>query len=232
MVVRIYSGSDADMIQTAKTLYSSFTEDIADFTNYDPDYNDTFSQNWLSQIEAADNVQKEDSVEDVLTGLTNKVNECMKECQNKFVMAKHFIEKAFPDNTAVHNEFGYNDFAKDRKSQPKMIQFMRNYDRVANKYSEQLIAKNYTAENIAEIKTLADNLDAANSEQESYKKNRSVLSQDRITVLNTCRKTCVQIADTGKLIYAENPAKHKKYVLTVTSSGGTTEQPPVEGNAS
>ncbi len=230
-ISRIYGGGDAEMIQNSKTMLGSFTEDLAVFTGYDPDFNEAYAQEWQAEIDAAENIQKENSVADILTGLTKKVNDGMAECQKKFQLTKHFIEKAFPGNKAVQNEFGYNDYSGARQSQPKMIQFMRNFDKAANKYSEQLIAANYTAENITEIKTIGDNLDAANTEQESYKKNRPVLSQDRITALNMCWQKCAKVGETGKLLFAGNAAKYSKYLLYEKQSAPQPETPADGGNA-
>ncbi len=225
---RIFGGSDAEMLETAKTLYNSFLRDIKKFTEYDPAFNENFAQGWLADIEAADNIQKEDSVADMMTGLTQKVNDLMEECSAKFKLTRHFIRKAFPQNKAAQNEFGFNDFPKTSKNQPKMIQFMRNFQRAADKYSEQLIAANYTAENIAEIKTLADELDAANTEQESFKKDRIVMSQHRISVLNTCWEKCVQIANLGKLIFRDEPAAYNKYVLYHQTAAGEVAEPSAQ----
>ena len=108
---------------------------------------------------------------------------------------------------------------------------MRNLDTVSNKYSAQLIAAKYTLENIAEIKTVSDNLDTANTGQESYKKNRPVLSQDRITSLILCWEKCRKIGETGKLLFAVNPAKYSKYVLYEKQDTPEPEVPADGGNA-
>ncbi|MBI4947876.1 MAG: hypothetical protein HY840_15910 [Bacteroidetes bacterium] len=214
--------SDVEMTQFSHTVRSAFTVDKALFTTFDPDFNDPFSANWLTKIEAAEALPSDEAVQDELTQLSNAVEEKMELCRHKFQSSKFFIEKTFPANFAVQNEFGYDDYEDARRSQVKMIGFMSNFFRVANKYKVKLIAKNYTQPMINEIGALHDQLHDANNAQEAFKSVRPVITQDRIIILNACWDETLKVCSAGKIIFYNNMAKHDQFLLPDSAGGGGT----------
>ncbi|MBI4944860.1 MAG: hypothetical protein HY840_00505, partial [Bacteroidetes bacterium] len=180
--------------------------------------------NWLTKITNADALPSDETVEDELMQLSATVEEKMELCRHKFQGAKFFIEKTFPDNFAVQNEFGYDDYEGARQNQAKMIGFMENFYRVAKKYKVKLIAKNYTMPMIDEIGTLRDALRTADNDQEAFKSGRPVLTQDRIIILNACWIETLKVCSAGKIIFHNNLAKYNQYLLP--DSGGTVPTPP------
>ena len=135
-IIRSYQMADDDMFQFTGTMIGLFEGDKAAFIAYDPDFSDPFQANWQADLETAEAVPKDEAIVDEQTGLTAKVEALMDQCRHKFQSSKFFIEKAFPNNGPVQNEFGYDDYDKVRKSQPKMVSFMENFHRVAEKYKD------------------------------------------------------------------------------------------------
>lgn len=217
--------SDVDMLEFAQTILGQFINDKADFVAYDPDFDDPFEPDWQAAIVAAEQIPTDEALVDQLQGLTQTVEEKMDDCRHKFQSAKRFIEKAFPNNEPVHNEFGYDNYDSARKSQTSMIQFMENFHRVAENYKTQLIAQNYTQMHIDEIETLRDELHSANEQQEAFKGGRPVLTQDRIITLNTSWNITVDVCRAGKDIFHDNPAKYESYLLPGTQSGAPQTLP-------
>ena len=48
--VRIYTGSDADMIQASRVMHGLFVEDKIAFINFDGGFIDPFAENWLQKL--------------------------------------------------------------------------------------------------------------------------------------------------------------------------------------
>lgn len=227
-IIRNYSMADDDMFEFCNTMLGLFTGDKAAFIAYDPDFADPFGQNWQDAIKTAEAVPKDEAVVDEQTGLSEVVEKTMDECRHKFQSSKFFIEKAYPNNRPVQNEFGYDNYDQVRQSQTGMTGFMENFHRVAEKHKEKLIAENYTQERIDEIKTLRDKLHLSNENQEAFKKGRPVLTQDRIILLNKPWDTAVIVHKAAKNIFHDDAAKYAQYKLPATETAGEEEPPPVE----
>jgi hypothetical protein len=221
-VVRLFSTSDAKMLEFARLIHGFFLTDLADFTAFDPDFDPVYAAAFLASIVAAESFSSDDQLIDVMATATVEVEENMKACRDYFQSSKYFIEKAYPKKPTVWNEFGYNDYMESRQVQAKMIQFMLHFHETATKYSAELIAVNFDAAKIAEIKSLADALQAANFVQETIRKERTTKTQNRVTLLNECWENCQTIRKAAKAVYAENWGKWQLYLLPW---GGEGEAP-------
>lgn len=231
-IIRTYHLADDDMLELSNTFITQFEADKADFVDYDEDFDDPYQANWQADLTAAENVPKDEVVVDEQTGLSATVEDLMDQCRHKFQSSKFFIEKAFPDNKAVQNEFGYDDYGRARQAQARMIGFMKNFHRVALKYSEQLINVNYSQNDIDEIETLRAALHQANELQEAFKKGRPVLTQDRIITLNKPWDVVVLVHKAATNIYHDDPAKLGQYELPQSPPPGGEEplpEPPPGG---
>ncbi|MCL5027484.1 MAG: hypothetical protein M1480_00540 [Bacteroidetes bacterium] len=211
---RLFKSTDLEMTDEARKIYGFFNEDINDFIKFDPDFGDSFAPAWLKAIEDAESLQSKDSLDAEQKSLTQAVEDKMKGCRNKFQSSKYFIEKAFPNNKIVWDEFGYKKYDAVRNYQIQMKEFMRNFYRTASKYSAKLIEVKYSAESIAEINTLLKDLVDADAAQEDFKNGRPMLTQDKVGKLNLCYSTTSKAANVGKQIFASDYAKHKRYVLS------------------
>lgn len=224
-VRRSYVSSDAEMIQTAKTLFGNFVEDNQEFYTFDPDYGGGFIERFRNDLQEAEDIAKNMSVNAELTGLSAEVQSAMEKCKNYFMMFKHFVEKAFPDDVTVWKEFGYDQYDYASKYQEEMIQFMNRLHITATKYKEQLAAVNFPQERIDEIKAVKLELDEADQRQESLKKNRTNITQERLSKLNSCWNEISEIARLGKLIFANDFGKYQRYVIYPNGQPGIPTPP-------
>lgn len=211
---------DAIMLEVSKTIRAFFIQDKADFVAFDSDtFADPaapalpFATVWLNAINAAETFIGDDAVIDQQVQKREAVEAALKLCRNHFQDAKYFIEKTFPDNIPVWNEFGYNDYEKSRQSQPLMVQFMKVFFKIATKYKLKLIAKGYPQTEITKINTLKTQLNNADISQETFKGDRGVLTQDRIKLLNAVWKITKLTGKAGKQIFQNNFAKYVHYLL-------------------
>jgi len=211
---RHYGITDADMLELSVTERVFYTEDIMSFNNYNPKFDDDYNTEWADRITTAEDAPSDEQIDDILQQKTAAVEQAMLACRNKFQDSKTFIEDAFPDNQMVWNEFGYDDYNAASKSQSNFIQFMNRFHSVAEKYKVALIANNYTQVKIDEIETLGEALKDANTEQEVYKGNIPVITQNRIIAMNACYELTSEVGRVGKLIFRNDYAKYQRYLLT------------------
>jgi len=225
---RVYAISDAEALALEKTIKGCFVQDHADFAAFDERFSSPFETDWLNEITAAEEEAKDNNILTQQTALTEDVEKWMEESKKKFQSSKYHIEQAFPASAAVLNEFGYSDYEKARKSQNKMIQFMNQFHKTAVKYSVQLIAKGFTQTKIDEIASIKTALDAANQKQEAFKKNRSVLTQERVGKLNTAWERMQDVCNAAKYVYPENYAKLARYIISESKRTPPPEAPPAQ----
>lgn len=212
-ILRVYSITDPEMYEASKTKRGFFLEDKADFIIFDGDFADPFGADWLTAISAAEGIPQDEVLDDQLTQLTAAVEAEMKICRDKFQDSKYFIEKAFPDNIPVWNEFGYNNYDSVRRVQTKLLLFMKNFHAVAEKHKVILIAAGYAQAKIDEIETVRAGLDAANLEQELFIGNLPVITQSRHSKNNSVWEIMVRVCTAGKRIFKDNFGKYQRYLL-------------------
>ena len=222
-IVRIYFMSDASMLEKARYIYNCLVHDLADFTAFAPKFVQTFVDNFMLKIEAAEDAPQDNQIIDILAQKTDAVNQAMEDCRKLFNKMRYFLEEAFKSNTSLLNEIGYNDYGAARNSQKEMIRFMKVLVTACNKYASELIAVGFDQNQIDSIQATLDKLVTANDDQEYYKGERQAITQQRIEKMNAVWEIVLDVCKAGKIIYADNPAKYKQYVLYESQSGSGSD---------
>lgn len=152
-ILREFNGIDDDtMLTDADTMIALFHDDLAAFTGFDAVLDATFESDWQADIDAARDTESDETVEDQISQLTATVNDTWNDCKTCFQDAKYFIEKAFPNNVAAQNEFGFDDYRKMSRDQDKVFPFMKQFHKVAQREHVKLIAAGFPQIKIDEIK--------------------------------------------------------------------------------
>nr|MBC8384421.1 hypothetical protein [Candidatus Cloacimonadota bacterium] len=76
---------------------------------------------------------------------------------------------------------------------------------------------------IDNIQVTFDKLVSANNAQEYYKGERQAITQQRIIKMNAVWEIVLNVCKAGKLVYSNNPAKYKQYLLYENQSGSGTD---------
>lgn len=215
-IIRKYNLADPYMIEFAKDIRQSFITDQATFAAFDTDFGATFADDWQTTINNALNHLTDESVTDQQRQLTEAVEEAMTACRRKYQSTKYFIEKAFPDQPARWDEFGFNDYGAARSKQASLLDFMRILFLKATEYAAELAAVGYDAAQVTEIQALASTLDTANITQNKFKRQRRRLTHDRIAAYNAVWAVVTKVARVGKLVFIDSPAQYNEYLLPTT----------------
>ena len=177
-----YSYSQADFLELARLINKCFKVDQADFVTFDPTMDATFLAGFDALISEAELMSTDEQIRDEQALRTSEVEEVMRQCRNTSQAFKHFIEQTFPKKPQIWNIFGYNDYEKARKSQAKMIVFMRTLFNVAKNYQQELLAAGTPQGQIDSLKVAGDSLIKVNDDQELLKKQRLIKTHARITI--------------------------------------------------
>ncbi len=215
---RKFNVTDAEMIQASRVFQQLFVTDKENFTALDTDFIDPYADDWLAKIDEAAAVAKDVLLKDTLAAKTELVAAALDNCRKHYMKMKYFIEKAFPGQKAIWNEFGYNDYNKARNSEVKMLQFMLMLHAASLKYGRELNNAGYLSEDIPVIEQLYQELLMADNAQEIFKKERVLLTAERIGVLNDCWDYTLKVNKASKTVFADNPAKLSSYVLKSSSA--------------
>ena len=73
------------------------------------DFNEQFDEDFAKAIEASENFETAETYRNKLTGKSAAVEELMKKNRNKYNDVKYYAFKAFENDQAILNEFGFDD---------------------------------------------------------------------------------------------------------------------------
>ncbi len=227
-ITRKYNCTDPVMLDAGDTLHALYVADESDFTGYNAImFPAGYKTSFLAKVTAARNVVKDMVVVDEQQEETLQVTAKMKECAAYYQKMKPTIMFAFPNNTAVWNQFGFNDYLGVFRNQGRLTQFMEMLFITSTTYSAELIAKGWSAPKIAECGTLSTEMRNEQTEQETAKKDRPVETQERIVILNDCWVDMSFVTNGAKAVFYDNFAKLHQYVLP---DGGSDEQHTFTGD--
>jgi len=219
--------SDAVLSQKAKVILRMFEEDKTEFINFDADFDDPYSADFLSVLNAVDEFPDDETLVDRQAQLTRTFKLNMKRCRDKFNDAKYYIEKVFPENKTAWNEFGYNRYDSARRNFIKTDSLMTLFHAVAIKYFARLAAVNYTQAMIDAIETIRQALHDAWHEQSAFKKSRPVLTVQRISKINELYDKIIEINRASKRIFKKDYARWQRYLLPATKKASAGAHDPV-----
>ncbi len=217
-LVRPFRISYAAMLQETRTIQDLLAEDIAAFTDLAPEIDDEFLTIWRADYDAAVAIQSDESFVDEIAETTQEVQAAMAEARRVYIRTKFAVVRAWPGNAARANQFGFDDYKNIRKSDKLMFHFMDELHKQAVKNTAALNAVNFLAADIASIRTAADAIAAADSEQENLKKDRLLLTQQRTELLIIVWTKRQLVAAAAKVLYMDNYAKYQQYLLPPSES--------------
>jgi len=221
---RKFKLGDAVFMEYAFRVSRTLPNDISDFSAFDTTMGEHTIAEISDGIEIVNNIKTDNIVIDELAEHTARVESIMEQCRLSYNHIMYFVKKAFPGNKPIHNQFGANDYLKSRKNHEKMIFFMQAMDKMVVKYRRELIQAGCTPFSIDKVNVLSNELANTNSDQESFKKEKGIVTFDRIDALNALYKLLLPIGEIARIIYADNPAKQDVYTLPQPKNSSVPEE--------
>lgn len=205
----------AVMLQDGHVKIIALRENLADFTAYDREITEDWITDLESDIAAAVLIPLDESVVDVQSGLGKIVDQKLKSGEDHYGDIKYWIDKCFPGQLEVQNEFGYDDYGKVRGKVPEFILFLKNAGIRLNtkKYKDVLVARGMPDTMLAASALIATDLETADTQYQVSKKSRTGATQDRRIAYNNIWDKISMFCKAGKNIYRDNYAKYRLFVL-------------------
>lgn len=228
-IARLFHMQDSSLIQKSRILRGYFILDSASFVEEDSSFGAPFADNWLRLIDECASFPTDEQTAAEQTGKTLNVKKYMKDSIDASTRLERFVLKTNPKSSPIYKEFGFRN-GLSHISQAEMMSYMGNLYIVAKKYKTMLIANGSTEEKIEALNTLAVNLSASDTEQETAKDTRPELTQDRITRLNALYRIDQDVSKVGQKLFKNNPAKSEQYKFVDKPSkvkdDGSNDTPP------
>ena len=116
-VIRKFNVPDDVMLQASRVMHGIFLEDKNTIVSFDADFDTPFADNWEAKNNEALEISNDNYYIDKLTEYTAIVRQIMERCRTAFQKMKYLIEKAFPNQSQIWNQFGFNDYDNARQSE-------------------------------------------------------------------------------------------------------------------
>ena len=142
--LRYYHGTDANFIVTSGQTIELIQEEQAKFAAFSIHFTPENLQELIDKYDQITSIPSDNVFIDIQAKATNEVKiEHDKSCKF-FQHSKFDIEMAFPNDKLVWNQFGFNDYAKARRSPRDMFMFLSDFDTMAVRYKDILMANGWT----------------------------------------------------------------------------------------
>ncbi len=211
---RLYSGTDAYMAESARTIHQLLTTDVAQFSAFSSRFNAAYLTDFLAKIDAADAVITDESIISQQITKTEAVLTAMDRARLLYRRAKAYAELTFADTRPVLIQEFTRGYAEARQNQPKMIVFLEMLWNTVNTHSDALKdpTKGGMPNNFAdEIEALREELQSKNVTQETFINTRTTLAESRINTLNACYTKMTEVNNFAQVVFEDSPAKRSIY---------------------
>ena len=219
--------SQALRLQIAHIKFATYLADKADFMAFN---SHKFTPQFELDVQAAI-----DEVCDILpdhiwvyqnAGLCEAVAKVKTRIRDYHARLKYFAEEAFPRNTVMQKTLGLGDYNAAMRSVGKLGVWLEFTKTQVHLYENNLMAAGMSIAWINEIDTLTADYEAAYTAQIAGQYARGIEAAHRNKAYATLEGLIKAICKAGKLIYKDNPAKYKAYLIC--QSAATSASPQVE----
>lgn len=224
--------SDPDMLDFARIFAANLQRNLADFSAVDSTLTLNFVSDLTAKISTAEEIEPDEIVTDRQVQLTESIKTAFAECRTYYKLIIYFAKQAFPKSPLIRNEFGENDYADVKDSHSRMIMFMKNLAGVIQKYRTVLTEAGASSELLNKVHTLQLALVEKNSEQELYKGNRPLITNNRISANNAVWEKIQRVSELAKIIYADDYPKVNLFLLPQRSASKSSDGTTIEAHQS
>ncbi len=211
--LRIYNVSDADLLQAAEVMVIKIPDDIESFTTFDSTIKAGYPSTIGAAIALAKSIPPDSQIVQTQAGLTQKLKKASAACYQTYQTIAFFVRKAYVGDIAMHKKFGLNEINKVRFNQNKFKQFIELLFASAEEHKQALIDKGCNENVFVALPLLLKTFTDAGSNQKKFKKQRGLITQQRIRNLNALFLLLKPLEEISANIFSHDPAKKKAYRL-------------------
>lgn len=198
---RLYRVQDKLMIKKSEENIALFKNYHSDFFNFDKEFSEEYKIEWENIIEECKEIDNDNSVRLNQVQLTNEIKSKIEEVKFIYQCIKYFIEKAYKDDKAKLNEFGYYQYGKIGGSINSFVDFLTLLDSGLDKNYGELVLYGCPKEEMKQISDLKQDIDQLHKERSLKKNYRKSTTHNRIKKFNRCWEYSLKIKKAAKVIY-------------------------------
>ena len=204
-----------EIITKAQIIQPYFGSDLDQFAAYDSWYTQGINDQLVSSIYNGLNNFSEGSLGKNIKQIKDMLDLQLADARHYYEKLKYYVDRAFKDETAIHEVFGYSDFTKARCSAKKMIPLLNQViAAISQEDNEPKLLSAYMPSDLpAELYTTATALAADYGELKKLKKQQVLITRQRIELFNSLWDTLSKICDDAKIIFDNDPARLAIYEL-------------------
>jgi hypothetical protein len=220
--LRDYTKPDDIMLEQAQTMRNLFEIDKTAFTAMYTNLDDPFSDNWQSDIDAAQALPTSDEEIMELESKTEDVEIQMELARAQYQKMASYVKLLFPSSKAKQGVFGLSKYVKVYQSQTKMHDLMQLAYRKSNsiEFKSDLIALGFVQSEIDALNTIATGLYNANELQEDFKQAIKLHTEERVAAYNKVWGSMKLASSASKQVFYDNYTKIQQYLLYPEGEGG------------
>jgi len=209
----MYTLSDAEIREFGYMIFKALPKDLKEFSNFDKNINEQSGDAIFSALEQFSKVISNSYAVGELMERLDIVRDCMEECGILQKDILHFAKKCFGYNSVVLKHFGKGRFSKVKDNHGNLIIFMRSFSDTVHKYRIELLNSGCLEPTIEQAIGIYRELLEKINNLEAYKKEKELITQERVEAYNALFFALKPISDIAKIIYKDNPAMMAFYVL-------------------
>lgn len=218
-VVRHYTMADAIMRQNMRTMHGHYLTHQAKFQAFNPDFDADFGTEWLAALDLADTTPDHRVRTGELQENTAEVEDVMVRARRAAQTLFYYVGRAFPGNAGRMAAYGRNTYDAARDHHEKMRTLLASAFAAATRDHAALAAKGYTAAQLAELNTLAQELTTTNTAQEMKKGTNTEDRDHYVTVQNHAYGYGQEVNAAAQQLFADDKATQKLFRLSGDGAG-------------
>jgi len=212
--IREHQGDDAEFLSSSRTLRKHFENMLADFTNFDSDFNAPFIADWLAAIEDAEGHTTDETERDEMQYLTSEVQRTLDEFLKKLDELEYYCHKAFddtdPDTLLL---FAFDQRTKALKSMPRFILWYVTSQDFYDDQLPHLLNAGMPLQLDTDLDTYAEAFFDAEIAQEKHKRLMKVSTRKRIAKLNKVFSFNKKVNAASQVIYRNMPIERALFKM-------------------
>jgi len=226
-VERDFSMRDENVPVEGQRILDQFLENKIDFTSRYTRFMTPFEIKMQDDIDLCKATATDAAYvafQHVKTAIVEKI---MGNSTTDFKVVFEYVKLAFPDDEGIFRTYGQNLYLKCKKSHTKFPNLLMQAYEMANEPATKalLIAQGATEAQILQLKTDSEDIVNAVRVQQKFMGARHLSAQDRVLNLNIVWASMVALSECAKIIYVNNYAMNKLFLLYQEPSA--TPPPPV-----
>lgn len=208
-----------------RTMHGHYLTDAAAFAALNPTLGGPFGASWLAAIDAADKAPNADVRRGELSEDTAAVGSGMERARRTVQSVFYYVEQAFPNNKGRLNQYGKDRYRDAYNDPEEMRALLDMATQAAERDQAELAAKGFSAQALADLKALADQLDQIDTTQEMQKGTNQEGTDTYVQLQNVAFGFGQQLNKAAKVVFAADDTKRRLYRLSDAEPDASAARP-------